>query len=390
MKSYDNTVSLYRVNIERGKGALLYDKSGREYIDFLAGVAVNLFGHGDRDIIKAARGQMQKYIHCSRLFYNPNREKLAKQITENSFGSAVYFANSGAEASEVAIKTARKWGRLRKSGAYEIVTMKKSFHGRTIAALTATGQKKFHKNFGPMLGGFKYAEFNNIKDLDKKTGKKTAAIMLEPIQAEGGVNMPAPGYLKEAARLCKKKNILLIADEVQSGLGRTGEIFAYKGYKIRPDIMTLGKGLGGGFPLSAVVVSPKTAGVLGAGGHGTTMGGNPVACAAGNVVFKKLKKKFFLKQIEEKGKYLMIGLKSLNSPLVKEIRGKGLIVGVQVKTEAKKIAEKALRKGLVINAPQPDVIRIVPPLIITKEHIDRGISVLSAVFSETEKENKAG
>lgn len=380
IKGIDNTVNLYQMKPEYGRGAVITDINGKNYIDMFAGIAVNLLGYNDPDINRAATAQIKKMIHTSRLFYSEQAEKLAGRIMKNSFGGMVYFVNTGAEANEVAFKFARKWGILKKNGAFRIITFENSFHGRTIAALTATGQKKFHKYLKPMAQGFVYARLNDISDVRKKMDKKTAAVLIEPIQAEGGVNVADKKFMKQLAKLCASKNVLLMVDEVQTGLGRTGEIFAYKGYGISPDVMTLGKGLGGGFPLSAVVVSKKLENIFAPGDHGTTMGGNLVACAAGNATLKKITGRRFLESVREKGAYFMKELKKIKSPAIREIRGRGLMIGMEINGEAGPVVEKALKAGLIINNPKPNVIRIVPPLIISKKQIDKGVKILKEIL----------
>ncbi|MCX7698711.1 MAG: acetylornithine/succinylornithine family transaminase [Candidatus Goldbacteria bacterium] len=380
MESLDNTVKPYDVYLSRGQGAILYDKKGKKYIDLLAGVAVNLLGYNNKKINKAILSQLQKYIHSSRWFYNENQEKLAKKISEVTGASGVYFVNSGAEANEVAIKFARKWGIINKNGAYKIITFKNSFHGRTIAALTATGQEKFHKYLKPLSPGFIYAEFNNIKSVEEKIDDEVCAILIEPIQAEGGVWIAEKEFLLNLSKLCQEKNILLIFDEVQTGLGRTGKIFAYQHYGIKPDMITMGKGLGGGLPLSCVAVNKKIFTILENGDHGTTMGGNPVACAAGNIVFDTVSKKSFLNQVKQKGEYFINELKKIASKKIKEIRGLGLLIGIELNENAAKYVEIGLKKGIILNSVKPTIIRIVPPLIISKKEIKKAIEIIGEIL----------
>lgn len=380
IKSSDNTVEVYQILPEKGKGAIIFDNRGKKYIDMFAGIAVNLFGYNDRDINNAILKQVKKYIHLSRLFYNKKQEELSALLKKNSFSKGVYFVNSGAEANEAAIKFARKWGIKKKNSAYKIITFYNSFHGRTITALTATGQEKFHKILNPKAPGFIYAEFNNIEDVKKKIDSETVAVMLELIQAEGGVNVAEKDFIKQLAELCRRNDILLIIDEVQTGLGRTGKIFCYENYEIKPDIVTLGKGLGGGLPLSAVLVYDKVYEIIENNDHGTTMGGNPVACAAGCVIMKKLSDKKFLKEVEKKGNYIINKLKEINSEKIIQIRGKGLLIGMQIKGDAKKLVSDALNYGLILNACKPDVIRFVPPLIIKKKEIDTALKILRRIL----------
>lgn len=380
MNSLDNTIKPYDIKLSHGKGTILYGTNGKKYIDLLSGIAVNLLGYNNEKINNAIKSQIKKYIHLSRWFYNENQEKLAKKISSKTGASGVYFVNSGAEANEVAIKFARKWGVLNKNRAYKIITFKNSFHGRTIAALTATGQEMLHKYLNPLSPGFIYAEFNNLTDVKKKINDEVCAIMFEPIQAEGGVWIADNGFLVGLEKLCKEKNILLIADEIQTGLGRTGEIFAYQHYGINPDIITAGKGLGGGLPLSGVFVNKKIFSILEKGDHGTTMGGNPAACAAGNVVFSTISKKTFLRKVKEKGKYFLNKLKKIKSQKIKDVRGLGLLIGIELNEDATKYIEIALQKGIILNKTKPNIIRIVPPLVISKKEVDKSIEILNDIL----------
>ena len=380
MKSMDNTVKPYNLLLSHGKGAILYDKKGKKYIDLLSGVAVNLLGYNNKKINRAILLQIKKYIHSSRWFYNENQEKLAKKISLATGASGVYFVNSGAEANEVAIKFARKWGILKKNKAYKIITFKNSFHGRTIAALTATGQEKFHKYLHPLSPGFIYAEFNNLNDVKNKIDDEVCAILFEPVQAEGGVWIADKNFLSELSKICREKNILLISDEVQTGLGRTGKIFAYQHYGITPDIITTGKGLGGGLPLSCVAVNKKIFAILENGDHGTTMGGNPVACAAGNAVFDTISKRTFLNQVKQKGEYFLKKLKDIKSKRIKEIRGVGLLIGIELNENAAKYVKIGLKNGIILNSVKPAIIRIVPPLVISKKEIDKAVEIINGIL----------
>lgn len=378
--SSDNTVSVYQMKPVRGQGAVMTDSRGKKYIDLFAGIAVNLLGYNHPAVNAAAIKQIKKYIHTSRLFYGGEQEKLAASIMKNSFGKVVYFVNTGAEANEGAFKLARKWGMNKKKGAYKIVSFGNSFHGRTLAALSATGQKKFHEILNPKSPGFIHAKFNDIKDVAKKIDAKTCAVILEPIQAEGGVNVADKKFLKALRALCTKKKALLIFDEVQTGMGRTGTLFAYQGCGVTPDIMTLGKGIGGGFPLSAVVVSQKLKDVFKPGDHGTTMGANAVACAAGNAVMNVVSKKPFLKAVAKKGEYFMKKIREIESKKIKEVRGKGFLIGVELTEPAAPYVAKALKAGLIINSPKPKVLRLVPPLVLSKQQIDKSVKVLDKIL----------
>ncbi len=382
-KYIGNTFQRYPVHIEKGKGALLFDKKGKQYIDMVAGVAVNVLGYNNAEINNAIMKQTKKFIHLSNWFYSDTQINLAKRIVESSFADKVLFVNSGAEASELAFKMARKWGMLNKKGANEIISMRNSFHGRTIAALTATGQEKFHKYLNPVSPGFKYARFNDIKSVESLISSKTAAVIMEPIQAEGGVNVAEKDFLAKVKKICQDNRILLIFDEVQTGIGRTGKTWCYQNFGVIPDIMTFGKGIGGGLPLAGVAVSREIASVYGIGDHGTTMGGNPVACAAGNVVMKYAINKKFLKEAESKGVYLRKKINQIGSPLIKEVRGMGLLCGVEFTEDiSRQVTMACLENGLIINCPKPNIIRIVPPIVITLKQLDKAVQILKNVLEK--------
>ncbi|OGS45766.1 MAG: acetylornithine aminotransferase [Elusimicrobia bacterium RIFOXYD2_FULL_34_15] len=358
----------------KGSGKYLWDDKGKRYLDFLSGISVCSVGHCNPKIVGAIQKQSKELIHTSNLFYTKPQIELAKILSGVSFGGKVFFSNSGAEANECAIKLARKWG----NGRSEIISFMNSFHGRTITTLSATGQKKFSKGFEPLLKGFKFANFNDISSVKKHLNKKTCAILIEPIQGEGGVCLANKDFLIEIKNICKKNNLLLIFDEIQCGLGRTGKIFAYKNYGVEPDIMTLAKSLGGGLPLAATIAKSNVAEVLGYGTHGSTFGGNPVCCAVAVEVLKIVNNKNFLKNVENTGKYFIEKLKELQKSysIIKEVRGQGLIIGIELNTDGKEIVKKCLQKGLIINCTQDKVLRFLPPLIISKKDVDEVISVL--------------
>ncbi|MBN1384532.1 MAG: aspartate aminotransferase family protein [Elusimicrobia bacterium] len=360
----------------KGKGKYLWDNKGKRYLDFLSGISVASSGHCNPRIVKAIKRQSEKMIHVSNLYYTKPQIEVAKMLSEISLpGSRVFFSNSGAEANECAIKLARKSS----NGKYEIVAFKNSFHGRTIATLSATGQKKFHKGFEPLLKGFRFAEFNNLESVKKQINRKTCAVMIEPVQGESGVHPASKDFLKGLKKLCKKNNLLLIFDEIQCGLGRTGKIFAYKNYGVEPDILTLAKSLGGGLPVAATIAKSNIAKALGYGSHGSTFGGNPVCCAAVIEVLKTVNNKKLLRNIEENGKYFILQLKNLQKKykIIKEIRGIGLMIGIELNIPGKDIVGKCFQKGLLINCTQENVLRFLPPFSIGKKDIDTAISILS-------------
>ena len=384
-ESIFQTYKRYPVVLVRGKGCLVWDEKGREYLDFLAGIAVCNLGHCHPAVVQAAKEQMDKLMHVSNYFYTKPQAELSELIIKNSFADRIFFCNSGAEANEAALKLARKYGQDHSGGTkYEIITMEYSFHGRTFATLTATGQDKFHHGFGPLLPGFKYVPFNDIKALRAAVSDITCAIMLEPIQAEGGVNMPIKGYLKSVRDLCDEKGLLLIYDEVQVGLGRTGKLFAYEYAGVAPDIMTLAKAIGGGLPGGAMLAGEKVAETFTAGSHATTFGGNPVVMAAGVATMKVLLEGSVLENCRAMGAYFMERLEKFKAKypqFVKEVRGAGLIIGMDITLDGRDIVSRCLDKGLIINFTRDTVLRFLPPLIVEKQHIDRCMQVLDEIFA---------
>ena len=384
-ESIFQTYKRYPVVLVRGKGCLVWDEKGREYLDFLAGIAVCNLGHCHPAVVQAAKEQMDKLMHVSNYFYTKPQAELSELIIKNSFADRIFFCNSGAEANEAALKLARKYGQDHSGGTkYEIITMEYSFHGRTFATLTATGQDKFHHGFGPLLPGFKYVPFNDIKALRAAVSDITCAIMLEPIQAEGGVNMPIKGYLKSVRDLCDEKGLLLIYDEVQVGLGRTGKLFAYEYAGVAPDIMTLAKAIGGGLPGGAMLAGEKVAETFTAGSHATTFGGNPVVMAAGVATMKVLLEGSVLENCRAMGAYFMERLEKFKAKypqFVKEVRGAGLIIGMDTTLDGRDIVSRCLDKGLIINFTRDTVLRFLPPLIVEKQHIDRCMQVLDEIFA---------
>ena len=377
---YMGVFKRYDVVFEKGYGSTLVDKEGKKYLDFFAGISVNALGYNNVDINIAAVKQIKKFMHLSNNFYSEEQVKLAKLICENSFGKKVFFANTGAEANEAALKLAKKWGQVRKKGAYKVVTFRDSFHGRTIATLTATGQEKFHSILTPKYPGIVYARFNDIKDVESKIDAETCAVLVEPVQAEGGVYTPQDDFLKKLRALCDRLNVLLIFDEVQTGIGRTGYMFAGEKYGATPDAMTIAKAIGGGLPLSALVAGEKLRDVFEPGDHGTTMGGNPVACAAGIVVFSAVMKKSFLKAVRKKGDIMEKVLRSVKSGNVSDVRGAGLLRGIELKKGASEIVKQALKRGLIINSTGHEVIRLAPPLNIKTAELKKGLAILKELI----------
>lgn len=371
-----NTYARYKVAFKDGKGALLYDFDGKEYIDCAAGIGVNIFGVNDGEWKNAVKAQLDSVQHVCNLYYTLPQTELAKALCLKTGAKKVFFGNSGAEANECAIKAARKYGNDR-YGRNEIITLKNSFHGRTIATLTATGQDGFHKHFQPFLEGFKYAD-PTMDSIFKCYTDKTCAVMVEVIQGESGVNVLDFGFLKELEKFCRERDILLICDEVQCGNGRTGYMYAYEAAGIHPDIVTTAKGLGGGLPIGACLLFDKTEKVFGFGDHGTTFGGNPVACAGAVSIVGRLTPQFLL-EVQGKGAYFKSHLEHIKN--VTTVSGMGLMIGISTTKNAREVAQKCLEKGLVVLTAH-DKVRLLPPLTISKEQINSALKILDEVISQ--------
>ncbi|MBI4744787.1 MAG: acetylornithine transaminase [Actinobacteria bacterium] len=375
------------VVFEKGDGFKLWDIYGKEYLDFASGLGVINIGHIRPEVAKAVCEQAKKLIHVSNLFYTIPQIELAKKLTEISFADKCFFANSGAEANEGAIKLARKYAKIKfkDENRYEIISAYKGFHGRTLAALAATAQPDKQKYFKPMPAGFKYVEYNNSEELKKVVDEKTCAIIIEPIQGEGGVNIGSDDYFKELRSLCDEKKILLIFDEVQTGFGRTGKMFAYEHFGIVPDIMTIAKGLANGMPIGVILAKEEVAEVFEPGDHATTFGGGPLVCSAALATLGVLEKDELVKNSQEVGEYFKNKLFEFQKKfdLIKEVRGKGLMIGVELnKKAAKDIVLKCLDKGLVINNVASDILRFIPPLCISKNEVDTALKILETIFEE--------
>jgi len=380
-----NTYARYPILLVRGEGLKVWDSTGKEYLDFVGGIAVCGLGHCHPKVVQALEEQARQLIHCSNLYYIGPQVELARRLCEHSFGERVFFCNSGAEANEAAIKLARKYAKERHGeDQYEIITMENSFHGRTMGALSATGQEKFHKGFEPLLPGFRYVPFDDLKAVEGAIGPQTCAVMVEPIQAEGGIILPSPGYLKGLRELCDQTEILLIYDEVQVGMGRTGKLFAYQHYEVPPHIMTLAKSLANGVPIGAMVATDEVAQAFSPGTHAATFGGNPLATRVGCVVIDTLLEDGILENCQEMGAYLVKRLLDLKArySFIRDVRGKGLIIGAELAFEGKEIVDRCLERGFLINCTAGTVLRFTPPLIVTQEEIDRLLTVLDEIFSE--------
>lgn len=379
------TYSRQPITIIRGRGAKVYDLEGREYLDFVGGIAVNVLGHGHPDLVKTIQRQAVHLIHTSNLYYTKPQVKLAKMLVDHSFADRVFFCNSGAEANEAAVKLARRYGHERHGpDRFEVITMKNSFHGRTLATLTATGQEKVQKGFEPLMPGFAYAPFNEFGAIESMVSERTAAIMLEPIQGEGGVYVADRDYLKNLRDLCTQRDILLIFDEIQTGMGRTGTFFAHEQLGVTPDIMTLAKGLAGGVPIGACLARESVAAAFTPGSHASTFGGNPLACAAALTVCRVLLDGPVLGHAKRMGEYLAKGLAGCKDRhrVVHDVRGLGLLQGMELTIDARTVVADALARGLLLNATNERVLRFVPPLIITQEDVDKLLDVLSAILNQ--------
>ena len=375
-----NTYKRVPLCLERAKGAKVWDIDGKEYLDFFPGWAVSGIGHCHPGVVRAITEQSRKLLHVSNNYYSALQARLAETIIANSFPGKVFFANSGAEANEAAMKLARLYGH--KDGRFEVITMAKSFHGRTLAMITATGQEKVKSGFEPLPQGFIHVGFNDIEAVKEAITEKTIAIMLEPIQCEGGINIARPEYMKALRKICDDKDIILIFDEVQTAMGRSGRIFCYQNYGVVPDIMTLAKSLGGGLPIGAAVARKKFQDVLTPGTHASTFGGSPIVCAAALAVFDAIKKEKLIENAKRMGAYLKKKLELLKAKyhFIKEVRTMALIIGVELSIKGETIYKECLEGGLLINCTQDTVLRIMPPINVKRQEIDKAISILDKVF----------
>ncbi|MEJ2614413.1 MAG: aspartate aminotransferase family protein [Ignavibacteriaceae bacterium] len=376
--------SRYEVEFERGEGAYLYDTNGKKYLDLLSGIAVTGFGHNHPKITNAVKEQAEKLFHVSNLFQSSHQEILAEKLVNSSGLDNVFFCNSGTEANEGAIKFARKWGQ----GRFSIITAVGGFHGRTMGSLSASAQYKLWDGFAPLTPGFSYVPFNDIEAIENSIDDNTVAVMLEPIQGESGVNVPSDNYLYEVRELCSKYNLLLIIDEVQTGMGRTGKMFAYQWENIKPDIITIAKGIANGLPLGAVVCTKEVGDFMTPGSHGSTFGGNPLAIASANVVMDLLNNECLDKN-NSLGEKLKEEIFSLANENIKSVRGKGLIIGVELKGKlsAKKGASELLNAGIVAGTAGDNVLRLLPPFVITENEIELFIKEFSYIINKLQDSN---
>jgi len=376
----------YPLAFVKGEGSRLWDENGKEYLDLMCGLAVTNLGHAPKQVTERLKEQVDTLWHTSNLFHIPNQEKLAKLLTDNSCGDAVFFCNSGAEANEAAIKLARRYFQkvVGKPDQYEIITFHLSFHGRTLATLTATGQDKVKEGFHPLPEGFVYAPYNDADALESFIGPKTCAIMLEMVQGEGGVHRAEPAFVNKVAELCEKHGLLLIVDEIQTGIGRTGKMFAYEHYGIEPDIFTLAKGLGSGMPIGAMVGKEKLRQAFTAGSHGSTFGGNYLSTAAGIATMETMLSEKVADRAGELGDYIVSALKEklAGNPFVKDVRGLGMLIGIECAQPAAELVTEIQDQAVLVVTAGPSVIRLAPSLLISKEDLDRGLEVVCSVLGK--------
>ncbi|GBD29359.1 Acetylornithine aminotransferase [bacterium HR32] len=371
------------VAFARGRGARLWDLDGREYLDFVAGIAVTSLGHAHPAWVRAVTEQVARYVHVSNLYHIPEQARAAKLLVERSGLGRAFFCNSGAEANEAAIKLARKWAkRHRGPQAYEIVVAHNSFHGRTLATVAATGNPRYQQGFEPLPQGFRFVPFNDLEAAERAVGPATCAVLMEPVQGEGGVVPADPDYLRGLERLCRAQGVLFVLDEVQTGVGRTGRWFAYQHFGVQPDVVTLAKGLGGGVPVGAVLAREEVACAFEPGDHGSTFGGNALAAAATCAVLETLEAEGLVEHARQMGERLAGHLRQLASrhPTVAEVRGMGLLVAVDVRVEAARVVDACRERGLLVNAVRPHTIRLAPPLVVSPEEVDRAVEILGAAL----------
>jgi acetylornithine/N-succinyldiaminopimelate aminotransferase len=379
-----NTYSRQDITIVRGKGCHVWDSSGRQYLDMVAGIAVCNLGHAHPDVVRAIKDQAEQLFHCSNLYQIPQQETLGRMIAENSFASRVFFCNSGAEANEAAIKLVRRYCNDGGRRGPSIITCDGSFHGRTLATLAATGQARYRQGFEPIPAGFVSVPYGDIRALEAALSNDIGAVMLEPIQGEGGVNIPPAGYLQQVRDLCDEFGLLFVLDEVQTGMARTGKLFAYQHEGIEPDIMTLAKALGNGFPVGAMVAKPEVAGVLTPGTHASTFGGNPLAMACSIATLTTMLREDIAGQAQEKGIYLRRRIEEMkhSHPALREVRGRGLMVGAEFDSDISFFPQAGLEKGILLNVIRGQVLRLVPPLVIDTGELDRAVEIIHTILSE--------
>ncbi len=379
--THHNLVDIYGclpIALVRGKGSWLEDADGNRYLDFFCGLAVTNLGHGHPRIVRAIHEQTERLMHVSNVFHTEPTARLAEKLASRFGDGRVFFGNSGAEANEAAIKLARRWGHKDGGGRFEIIATLGSFHGRTLATLSATGQEKYHQGFQPLVPGFKMAPYDDLGALERSLGENTVAVMIEPIQGEGGVVVPKLDYLRRVREFCDRNHLLMILDEIQTGIGRTGRFFAYEHVGVKPDIVTLAKALGGGLPLGAMIAKSEIASSLTPGSHGTTFGGNPVSCAAGLAIIDAIDEELALENATEVGGYIIERLRRIADTCdrVKEVRGLGMIIGVVLKHDARPVVDACLKERLLVNGTAGNVLRLLPPLNLSRQDADAGLAII--------------
>ena len=379
--THRNFVDIYGclpIALVRGNGSYVEDADGNRYLDFFCGLAVTNLGHTHPRVVRAIREQSERLMHVSNVFHTEPTARLAEQLAKRFGDGRVFFGNSGAEANEAAIKLARRWGHKDGGGRFEIIATLGSFHGRTLATLSATGQEKYHQGFQPLVPGFKMAPFDDVDAFGRAIGENTVAVMIEPIQGEGGVVVPKLDYLKRVREFCDRNKLLMILDEIQVGIGRTGKFFAYEHAGIKPDIVTLAKALGGGLPLGAMIAKPEIASSLTPGSHGTTFGGNPVSCAAGLATIEAIDEEKVLENTTRMGAHIIERLRDVAKTCdrIKEVRGLGMIIGVVLKHDPKPVVDACLKDRLLVNGTAGNVLRMLPPLNLSREDADKGLAII--------------
>ncbi|MCY6370056.1 aspartate aminotransferase family protein [Clostridium ganghwense] len=379
-----NTYGRFDVSFEKGIGTKLYDENGKEYLDFVSGIAVNCLGHSNPIVVNAIKEQSSKLMHISNYYWNSNSIKLAQKLCENSDHDKAFFCNSGTEAIEAALKLARKHGKMNGQNKHKIIYMNNSFHGRTMGALSVTGQKKYQKNFTPLIEGVESVPFNDIEAIKKAMDDTVCGVILEPIQGEGGIISADINYLKEVKHLCEQFNAILIFDEVQCGIGRCGSLFAYQKFGVTPDVVCMAKALGCGFPIGAILANTKASSAFVPGDHGTTFGGNPLACAVSYAVLTELIDGGIISSINEKSNYLFDKLNKFKEKysIINVIKGMGLLIGVSISTDTKKFVNECFNEGLLLVSAGEDVIRLLPPLNVSFKEIDSALSIFEKILSK--------
>jgi predicted acetylornithine/succinylornithine family transaminase len=379
-----STYKRFPIVLTRGLGVHVWDNDGKHYLDLVGGIAVCALGHSHPRVVEAVKRQVELLTHVSNLYHIENQIRLAQLLVENSCLDKVFFCNSGAEANEAAIKLARKYASEKMEGKYELITMQDSFHGRTLATVTATGQAKFHIGFAPLPEGFRYVPYNDLTAIEAAVTDRTCGVMVEPIQGEGGVVIPAPGYLPGIRRICNERGLLMIVDEVQTGIGRTGTLFACEQEEVVPDMITLAKALGNGFPIGALLAADRIAAAFVPGSHGSTFGGNPLATAAGIAVLESFFDEGILDNCRRVGVYFLerLGELKAKNARIREVRGRGLIIAVELTVPGADFVLKCIKRGLLINCTGGNVLRFVPPLILTKIDVDKAVDILAEVLEE--------